>query len=354
MGMIPIDTDTLTASGDEGEPLASKEPVPEKKKRQVKKRKRKYYKSTYFLNKDGSPSKKRGSKPLPTIRKMRPSKSVTFDPDTVDVVDGQLVSKEKPPKVKRPTGKPVGRTRRVLPYEEAKEALKDECLDSIRSYQKWFNFNMPSILAKFPERAYRDEFKGWKDYLSIPDGRFNAFGGDKQQKYRLYQEAKAWAHTLHLKNYSEWVEYTKREIANGTFPVDIPRHPPTAYQRYWLSWPTWLGTTVSAKLQNVQFLVDKKSQHVLIIGKDNDDPSNVYYVKIINGTSTDVHQHITHYNNDGYCNVQVLYTFDVYNNLVLAKKIIAAFASDNVSDASMIVHNIHQLLWELNCNFDRV
>lgn len=350
MSIDNIDTLSIEASGTEDMiPV-----IAEKKKRKVKKRKRKYYyKSTRFINQDGSISKKRGPPILPTIRKMRKSKTVLFDPDKSDVVDGQLVSKEQKKRKYGPTGNPTGKPKRVLPYEEAKEALKNEGLESAAAYIKWFNFNMPGVLAKYPLRAYPNEFKGWQDYLSIPDSRFNAFGGNKQKRFKPYKEAMAWVHTLQLKNYSEWVEYSRSEVRQGTFPLDIPLHPPIAYRRYWISWSTWLGITASAKLQNVQFMVSKKSQHILVVGKDDDDPSNVYYINVINGTLTDVNQHIARYNKEGYCNVQVLYTFDVYSNLALAKKIIATFASDNTS-TSMIIHNIHQLLWELNCNFDRV
>ena len=55
---------------------------------------------------------------------------------------------------------------------------------------------------------------------------------------RPFTEARAFVHSLGLKNENEWREYRK----SSAKPRDIPSHPDTAYKVQWKGMGDWLGT----------------------------------------------------------------------------------------------------------------
>jgi hypothetical protein len=57
--------------------------------------------------------------------------------------------------------------------------------------------------------------------------------------YRSFNDARAFARTLKLKNITEWRGYTK----SGRLPDDIPVGANQVYKNGgWVSWGDWLGT----------------------------------------------------------------------------------------------------------------
>ena len=60
-------------------------------------------------------------------------------------------------------------------------------------------------------------------------------------KWRPFEEARRFAHSLGLKSFAEWREYCK----SGEKPYDIPAYPNEVYtvpSGEWRSWGDWLGT----------------------------------------------------------------------------------------------------------------
>ena len=65
--------------------------------------------------------------------------------------------------------------------------------------------------------------------------------------YRPFFEARAYAHTLKLRNIDEWYEYTK----SGKTPPDIPAAANKAYfDKGWKGWSDWLGNNRSSPKEN--------------------------------------------------------------------------------------------------------
>jgi hypothetical protein len=64
------------------------------------------------------------------------------------------------------------------------------------------------------------------------------------REYRPLEEAREFARSLKLNNFSEWTSYCKGEIPEkGTKPEDIPNKPDATYKgKGWVSWGDWLGT----------------------------------------------------------------------------------------------------------------
>jgi hypothetical protein len=70
------------------------------------------------------------------------------------------------------------------------------------------------------------------------------------RSYRPFNEARAFARHLALKNLQDWVRFCKGELSTkkGTLPQDIPAKPMRVYSNQgWLGLGDWLGADRSAK-----------------------------------------------------------------------------------------------------------
>ena len=106
---------------------------------------------------------------------------------------------------------------------------------------------LPEDIPTKPFRTYAN--KGWAgmgDWLGT--GRI----ADRLKVYRPFREARAFAGKLKLKNFSEWVAFTKGYMPRlGKLPLDIPAYPNQVYaDKGWKDWGDWLGTgAVAARLK---------------------------------------------------------------------------------------------------------
>jgi hypothetical protein len=57
-------------------------------------------------------------------------------------------------------------------------------------------------------------------------------------KFLPFEKAKEFAHSLGLKNQTEWTKYCN----SGKRPKDIPSNPHATYRKYWKGYGDWLGT----------------------------------------------------------------------------------------------------------------
>jgi superfamily II DNA or RNA helicase len=86
---------------------------------------------------------------------------------------------------------------------------------------------MPLDIPPFPETVY-DEFTEYRDWLGI---RKPGSG------WRPFEEARLYVQALGLTTFSQWKDYSK----SGQRPADIPADPACAYASEWQSWHDWLG-----------------------------------------------------------------------------------------------------------------
>jgi hypothetical protein len=141
-------------------------------------------------------------------------------------------------------------TKRSIPFEEAREIIRAECIGSRKQYTEWHKANKPKKIPRYPNRAYADDWKGWNDFL----GNNNSFD-DKPKQYRPFAEALAWAHTLNVKTQQGWLEYVREN--RETMPDDIPSRPEVVYDD-WISWMHWLGNKPREKVE-AQRKVERES-----------------------------------------------------------------------------------------------
>ncbi len=118
------------------------------------------------------------------------------------------------------------------PFEEAKRYIHAFQFSNRENYAKWCKSgNKPDDIPASPSAVYKDQWKSWGDWLGtdyiIP----------ANSRYRPFEEAREYIHTLHLTKRNEWLEYCRSDKK----PIDIPRNPTAVYEDKWISWLDWLG-----------------------------------------------------------------------------------------------------------------
>lgn len=174
-----------------------------------------------------------------------------------------------PKKTKKKTQnepKKVGRPRVNLEFYEARELVRQENIQSVGQYRKWWLYNTPAKIPKRPDRAYKKEWQGWGDFL----GCNNEFPFVKK-KVRPFKEARSYVQQLGLKNKHEWTAYAKTDKK----PVDIPSRPDLIYRDDWFTWKDFLGADIASVKRNIE-----TSDAIFFIIQRKGRPSNVYQLGI--------------------------------------------------------------------------
>ncbi len=112
----------------------------------------------------------------------------------------------------------------------------------LKNQKSWFEFSKsnkkPEDVPIVPNQVYKD--KGW---ISWGDWLGTGSVGPGLKKYRTFDKAREFVHTLGLTGANEWRIFVKA----NTLPNDIPKNPNQVYKdKGWISWGDWTGTNVIA------------------------------------------------------------------------------------------------------------
>ena len=135
-----------------------------------------------------------------------------------------------------------------LPYNEAKKYVNSL---GLKSQSQWAIFLKkklkPDNIPSAPRNYYLS--KGW---VSWGDWLGSGRQADLYKKFRPFEEAREYIHSLGIKTQKEWNSYAK---SGGDKPNDIPYKPLRTYKNEWISWGDWLGTGIisSAKIDYVSY-----------------------------------------------------------------------------------------------------
>lgn len=122
-------------------------------------------------------------------------------------------------------------------FEEAREFVRALNLSSSTVWAVYTRGELPekpplpADIPKNPKSSYGDKWNGWGDWLGT--GTVAPF----LKNFRSFEEARAFARTLGLKNGAAWDQWKR---IRGNPPQDIPRHPATVYREHWTSWSDFL------------------------------------------------------------------------------------------------------------------
>lgn len=130
---------------------------------------------------------------------------------------------------------------------------------NLKNAREWKRFctsgDKPKDIPTHPELYYKA--KGWKGF-----GDWLGTGNLTPNKtFRNFNEAKNFAHSLHLRNFKEWQQYCRI----GKRPKNIPARPNKHYKnKGWISWGDWLGNERTPYTRDHQhFSLARKFVHSL-------------------------------------------------------------------------------------------
>lgn len=115
----------------------------------------------------------------------------------------------------------------------------------LRNQGEWFAWSRggerPADVPTKPMETYREEWKGWGDFL----GTGNV--APVLRRYRSFRAARGYARALGLRSAREWRAWCRGELASLGWPdrpPDIPADPARRYRgQGWVDMRDWLGTS---------------------------------------------------------------------------------------------------------------
>lgn len=240
---------------------------------------------------------------------------------------------------------PRQRSSKWLSYEDAREFVQKEQIQSRQQFLKWYQDNKPRRIPKHPERVYTqpNEWTSWNDFLGT-DNEFNK----TRHNWRPFNEAVQWAHKQNIAGgkigWLKWVD----ENEDG-LPEDIPRRPDLAYKRQWMSWKHWLGDAVVEKVE-AQQKTQSAAVFYIIQEREYSNVANVFTVGVETGGVSALKDRWT----QEKFQVVRLYKFKPEKKQDIDHLINQLsspyFGNNNVR----AVINVHELAWELTSILDPI
>lgn len=140
--------------------------------------------------------------------------------------------------------KSTAHPQRFLPYKKARALVRSL---NLKSKADWRKFRKGELIGKGkrlksipsnPDLTYRDKgWVSWGEWLGTKEV------STKNRVFRPFEEARAYIHSLKLKNEQEWRSYSKGELSGKKRPDNIPSNPDIAYaEKGWKGYGNWLGT----------------------------------------------------------------------------------------------------------------
>jgi hypothetical protein len=133
------------------------------------------------------------------------------------------------------TGEIADRLREYRPFKKARSFVRGLGLKSESEWREYCKSGKrPEDIPAKPYRTYASAgWAGMGDWLGTERI------ADQLRQYRSFEEARAFARSLHLKSRAEWRDYCK----SGKKPEDIPAQPYRTYvEAGWAGMGDWLGT----------------------------------------------------------------------------------------------------------------
>jgi len=144
-------------------------------------------------------------------------------------------------------------------YDKAREFVQKLGLKNTPDWRQFTKSGkLPKEIPANPNQVYKN--KGWKSFGDwLGTGSIASY----YRKYKPFEDARKFVHSLRLKSQYEWVEYTK----SGNKPEEIPASPALVYKnKGWKGNGDWLGTYVVATNFREYWPYEKAREYVHKLG----------------------------------------------------------------------------------------
>jgi hypothetical protein len=149
------------------------------------------------------------------------------------------------------------RNREFLPFEQARTVVRTLHLKNATQWHTYCkSAERPSSIPTHPQETYKEEFQGLGDWLG------NETTSNWDRDYLPFEQARAFVHTLQLKNRKEWRAYCKA----GTRPTTIPANPARTYDHEFQGFGDWLGTGAIATIHRTYRTYEQARAFVHTLG----------------------------------------------------------------------------------------
>ncbi|MCB0419468.1 MAG: DEAD/DEAH box helicase family protein [Bdellovibrionales bacterium] len=135
------------------------------------------------------------------------------------------------------TGNIAAQQKKFRSFKDARSFVRSLKLKSETEWRKYSKSEQkPSDIPSTPSFSYKEEWKGWGDFLGT--------GNVQTQKKQFvsFSKAKAFVKKHGIKSQSQWREYCR----SGKVPPNIPKKPEKVYKDQWKGIGDFLGTGVIA------------------------------------------------------------------------------------------------------------
>jgi len=146
------------------------------------------------------------------------------------------------------TGTIATQQRKYLSIDKARKIIQSKNLKSSRAWKKYTkDLKFPKNIPMAPALYYKN--KGW---ISMGDFLGTGTIQPQQIKYRTFEDAREFVHSLDLESTQDWRKYCN----SGKKPEDIPRSPYTVWKnKGWKGMGDWVGTgRISSQERSKNFL----------------------------------------------------------------------------------------------------
>jgi len=131
-------------------------------------------------------------------------------------------------------GKKIERKGEYYSYEDAKKIVNLLNLKDVKEWRVYCKSGKAvGKIPRNPNQVYANNgWKNWMDWLGTESP------SSRNRKFRSFDKARSFVHSLNLSSTKEWNQYCK----SGSKPMDIPQSPARIYKKEWKSMGDWLGT----------------------------------------------------------------------------------------------------------------
>lgn len=146
----------------------------------------------------------------------------------------------------------IQKTRIYRSFNDARMFVHSLGFKNRAEWNRWSKISdRPLDIPSNPQKTYRDNgWISWGDWLGT------GFVVASKRKYLPFNEARAFARTLGMKNKDEWREWAKTKAKLN----NIPSNPQGTYKdKGWTNWGDWLGTDYVAN-QNRSYLTFEEAR----------------------------------------------------------------------------------------------
>ena len=149
--------------------------------------------------------------------------------------------------------------RMFRPFHEARAFVRSLRLKNSQDWKMWAqNKARPEDIPANPFEAYKN--KGW---VNLGDWLGTGQIATQNRVYRPFRKARAFVHSLGLKNSKDWSVWAKSDMR----PEDIPAYPQGIYKgKGWLGFVDWLGKKM--RIFTLKFIVHFMRLVSLLVGLD--------------------------------------------------------------------------------------